>query len=284
MLSLRQVSAGYGDQCVLHDVTLAVGRGQFVGLIGPNGCAKTTLLRVAGGILRPLSGRVEIKGEDIGQQPRRHLARTMACLLQEFAPDLPFTVREIVAMGRWPHLGRLGWETPRDHDVVRRTMELADVSRLSDRPVNEISGGERQRTFIAMCLAQQPEILLLDEPTNHLDIAHQLSLLDLIRDLNRRQDLTVLAVFHDLNLASEYCDRLVLLDSGRIDIEGTPGEVLDSERIARVFATNILVETNPASSRPHVVVSAGMNHRSLNGAGNGSGTAEGGCGSALVRE
>ncbi|HAU38982.1 MAG TPA: ABC transporter ATP-binding protein, partial [Phycisphaerales bacterium] len=131
------------------------------GLIGPNGCGKTTLLRVASGILSPMSGQVEVAGENSRRLARRTLAKVMACLLQDFSLDLPFTVREVALMGRWPHLPRLGWETRRDHRIAQEAMELADVSHLADRAITEISGGERQRAFIAMCLAQQPQVLLL---------------------------------------------------------------------------------------------------------------------------
>ena len=261
MLSVRNVSAGYGSRCVLHDVSLEVGRGRFVGLIGPNGCGKTTLLRVASGILPPTSGQVHVAGENIRRAARRSRAKVMACLLQDLSLDLPLTVREVVLMGRWPHLRGLGWETREDHQAAQRAMELAGVSHLADRPITEISGGERQRAFIAMCLAQQPQVLLLDEPTQHLDIAYQLSLLDLILGLNRQAGVTVLAVFHDLNLASEYCDRLLLLDRGRVDAQGPPQTVLTADRIGRVYNANILVGQNPVSSRPHIMVSAGMNHR-----------------------
>jgi iron complex transport system ATP-binding protein len=248
-------------------VSLEVGRGRFVGLIGPNGCGKTTLLRVASGILPPMSGQVHVAGENIRRAARRSRAKVMACLLQDLSLDLPLTVREVVLMGRWPHLRRLGWETREDHHAAQRAMELAGVSHLADRPITEISGGERQRAFIAMCLAQQPQVLLLDEPTQHLDIAYQLSLLDLIRGLNRQAGMTVLAVFHDLNLASEYCDRLLLLDRGRVDAQGPPPAVLTADRIGRVYNANILVGQNPVSSRPHIMVSAGMNHRPNDPAG-----------------
>jgi iron complex transport system ATP-binding protein len=260
MLSIRNVSAGYGSQCVLHEVSLEVGRGQIVGVIGPNGCGKTTLLRVASGALPPMSGQVHVAGEDIRRTTGRRLAKVMACLLQDFSLDLPFIIRDVVLMGRWPYLHRLGWETHEDRRIAQQAMELADVSHLADRSIVQCSGGERQRTFSAMCLAQQPQVLLLDEPTTHLDIAHQLSLLDLIRALNRQTGMTVLAVFHDLNLASEYCDGLVLLKRGRVDIQGAPQAVLTAERIRRVYGINVVVVQNPVSSKPHIVVHAGTDH------------------------
>ncbi len=257
MIAMDNVSAGYGSQLVLEDVTLCVAPGEFYGLIGPNGCGKTTLLRVVSGVLPLCRGEVRVRGTPLPLLGRRKLARTMACLSQDFSLDLPFTVRELVLMGRSPHLPRIGGETRKDRQIAQRAMELVDVPRLAERPVTEISGGERQRALIAMCLAQEPEVLLLDEPTSHLDIGHQLSVLDLIARLNRQLGMTILAVFHDLNLAAEYCGRLLVLDRGRVAGLGTPGEVLTAERIAKVYDAAVLVQPNPLSRRPQVVVAAG---------------------------
>jgi iron complex transport system ATP-binding protein len=181
----------------------------------------------------------------------------MAFLPQDLAIELDFTVREMALMGRSPHLSRFVQESDEDRRVADEAMRLADVLQLADRAVTALSGGERQRTLIAMCLAQQPKILLLDEPTSHLDLAHQLSILDLIARLNRTDGLTVVAVFHDLNLAAEYCGRLVLLDGGRVAATGPPAEVITEEAIRRVYGVSITVEVNAVSRRPHVVLSAG---------------------------
>jgi len=257
MILLENVSAGYDGKPVLQGVTLGVAPGEFLGIIGPNGCGKTTLLRVVSRLLPPTDGRVSIQGVPLPRISRRKLARTMACLAQDFSLDLPFTVRELVLMGRSPHLPRIGGETRRDYEIAERAMELVDVSHLADRPVTETSGGERQRALIALCLAQEPEVLLLDEPTSHLDIGHQLSILDLIARLNRQLGMTILAVFHDLNLAAEYCQRLLMLDRGRVAALGAPRDVLTSQMIARVYQTAVLVQPNPWSGKPHVVLSAG---------------------------
>jgi len=265
MLSIRNIHAGYGSQLVLEDVSLEVADGEFVGLIGPNGGGKTTLLRVVSGVLPARQGRVLIQGIDLQDIGRRRLARIMACLSQDLALDLAFTVREVALMGRAPHLPRLGQETHRDREIVERTMALADVAHLGDRPVTEISGGERQRAFIAMCLAQEPHVFLLDEPTSHLDVGHQLAVLDLIHNLNRGTGMTVLAVFHDLNLAAEYCDRLLVLKDGRVEALGAPEDVLTADMIRRVYGANVLTEQNPVSRKPHIVIAAGMN-RSERGA------------------
>jgi iron complex transport system ATP-binding protein len=256
MLTLENISAGYNGSPVLQDVAVNITAGEFVGLIGPNGSGKTTLLRVISGVLPTRQGEVWLGGRKLREMGRRDVAKIVAHLLQDRALGLAFSVREVVLMGRSPHLSRFGGETECDLAIVERAMELANVSHIADRPITGISGGERQRAFIAMCLAQEPQLLLLDEPTSHLDIGHQLSILNLIRSLSRQTRMTVVAVFHDLNLAAEYCDRLVLLDGGRVAVAGTPTEVLTAERIRNVYGAELLVERNPASGRPRVVLAA----------------------------
>ena len=262
MIAVENISAGYDSRPVLRNVTIRVARGDFVGLIGPNGCGKTTLLRVISGVLAPSEGRIRLKGTDLREIGRRTLARAMACLPQHCSLDLAYTVRELVLMGRSPHLSRIGGETKKDFQVAEMAMQLADLSHLADRLITEVSGGERQRALIAMCLAQEPEVLLLDEPASHLDIAHQLSILDLIAKLNRLTGMTVVAVFHDLNMAAEYCQRLFVLNEGRVEASGRPQDVLTAEMIQRVYGATVLIEPNPLSHKPHLVLAAGMNHDS----------------------
>jgi len=257
MLTVENLHAGYGDKLALQDVTITVAPGEFWGVLGPNGCGKTTLLRAIRGTLRPRQGCVRLADQNLQTIDKRSLARTMAYLPQDLAITLDFTVRELALMGRNPHLSRFRRESDGDRGVTERAMQLADVSHLADRPVTSLSGGERQRTLIAMCLAQEPKILLLDEPTNHLDLSHQLSILDLIARLNRDRELAVVAVFHDLNLAAEYCGRLLLLDSGRVAQQGAPAEVITEEAIRRVYGVDVSVQANRLSQRPHVVLTAG---------------------------
>lgn len=256
MFELDDVSAGYGARPVLRNVSLRVARGEFLGLVGPNGGGKTTLLRTLSCTLAPSSGAVRVAGRSGAAMSRRELARRVACLLQNLPLDVAFTVRELALMGRTPHLSRFGGETAHDRAVADESMQLADVLPLAERPVAELSGGERQRAFIAMCLAQEPEALLLDEPTNHLDISHQLSILNLIGKLNRERGLCVVAVFHDLNLAAEYCDRLVVLQEGRIAASGSPAETLTAEMVGRVYGAAVLIERNSLSGKPHLVFAA----------------------------
>ncbi|MFZ9024655.1 MAG: ABC transporter ATP-binding protein [Anaerohalosphaeraceae bacterium] len=258
MLSIQKISAGYGDKVVLSDVNMDVEAGDFVGLIGPNGSGKTTLLRVISKVLKPFKGHVLLNGEDIVTVSRSVLARSMAFLTQEISLNLPFTVRQMTLMGRFPYLSQYGKESDEDIAIAEDAMKLADVLPLADRFITEVSGGERQRALIAMCLAQQPDILLLDEPTNHLDIGHQLAVLDLIRKLNRQTNMTVVAVFHDLNIASEYCDKIMVLDEGQVAEFGTPNEVLTSEMILKVYRAKVVTEVNPVSHKPHIVIAADM--------------------------
>ena len=264
MVSVEDIVAGYDGRPVLRDVRFDVAPGEFLGLIGPNGCGKTTLLRVISGVLPTMKGQVRVEGSGVREIGRRKLAQIMACLLQDLSLDLAFTVREVVLMGRSPHLPRIGGETARDFDVARRVMELCDVSHLAERPITEMSGGERQRVLIAMCLAQEPRVLLLDEPTSHLDIGHQLSVLDLIAKLNRQTGVTVIAVLHDLNLAAEYCQRVLVVDEGRVAALGTPAEVLTAGMVSTVYGTTVLVERNPLSGKPHLVLAAGVGRGSGN--------------------
>jgi iron complex transport system ATP-binding protein len=254
MLSLEKIVAGYHGKCVMQDVSLDVARGDFVGIIGPNGCGKTTLLRVLSGSLPAQSGRVLLDGQDLREIGRRQVARALACLLQDYTIDFAFTVRDLALMGRTPHLPRFGRESGHDREVAELAMKQADVLHLADRSVIELSGGERQRALIAMCLAQEPKILLLDEPTSHLDLRHQVSILDLIEKLNRNARMSVVAVFHDLNLAAMFCSRLVILDQGRIAAYGPPEEVLTPDVIQRVFQVTVSVQPDARSGRPHVMI------------------------------
>ncbi len=256
MLIAENLHAGYGNKLALQEVTLRVAAGEFLGVLGPNGCGKTTLLRALRGTLKPRQGCVRLDDRDLRTIDQRGLARTMAYLPQDLVIELEFTVRELALMGRSPHLSRFVRESDEDRRVADSAMRLADVMHLADRPVTNLSGGERRRALIAMCLAQQPKIFLLDEPTNHLNLAHQLTILDLIARLNRDTGLAVIAVFHDLNLAAEYCGRLLLLENGRVAATGTPSEVITEEMIRRVYGVQVTVQPNTISRRPHVVLTA----------------------------
>lgn len=244
----------YGDEWVLRDVSLSVEQGAFVGILGPNGSGKTTLLRVLDAALVPQKGGVMVAGRDLSGIRRRELARLIAVVPQEMPSVFPFRVGEIVLMGRAPHLRPMEFEGPRDLEKARRAMEVTEIVHLRDRFMNELSGGEKQRVLVARALAQEPEVLLLDEPTAYLDLKHQVALLQLLTELNRKERLTVIAVTHDLNLASLYCGRLVLLKEGYLYREGSPGQVVTEGTIREVFGTPVCVDGHPHSGTPRVTV------------------------------
>ncbi len=252
MLELQHVSGGYPGGFSLAGIDLAVAKGELVGIVGPNGSGKTTLVRMASRALRPKTGSVHVDGQDIWRQKPAALALTLAVVNQ--TPDLtPMSVEDYVLLGRIPHYGRYQFlETTADRAVARWAMQLTECQAYRKQAMTEISGGERQLALMARALAQEPKLLLLDEPTSFLDIAHQVRLLDLIRRLNRELGLTVVMVMHDLNAASEYCGRLVLMHQGRIRRMGTPEEVMDYRVLEEVYETVLVVGRNEFTGKPIV--------------------------------
>lgn len=257
-LEAREVSFSYSPEAapVLPPLDLAVEPGRFMGLLGPNGAGKSTLLKLLAGVLRPTRGSVSLDGEDLRRIPRRRLARTLAFVPQDAHLWLPFTCREIVAMGRYAHQAGLGLVDSGHDEVVRRCMADTGVTDLAERRVTEISGGEAQRVRIAQALAQEARLLVLDEPTSHLDVSFQIEVMDLLLRLNRSRGLTVLASLHDLNLASLYCDRVVALQAGRIVGDGTPAAVLTESLLREVFRVEVDLQVGPGD-RPRVFLLPG---------------------------
>ncbi|MFH0926638.1 MAG: ABC transporter ATP-binding protein [bacterium] len=254
MLKIENLRCGYDSRFILQDINFGIERGDFLGIIGPNGSGKTTILRAILRLLRPQKGSIFFEGQDIWKIKIKDLAQKIAIVSQSLPQD-SMKVEEFVLLGRIPHFKGIQFlETRKDIEITKRSLELTQTTRFKDQPLNEISGGERQLVLIARALAQEPRLLLLDEPTSHLDITHQVKILDMIRRLNKEVDLTVLMVLHDLNLASEYCSRLVLINNGRIYKIGNPEEVLDCQIIEEVYKTRVLVERNPLSVKPYVIV------------------------------
>ncbi|HJJ61882.1 MAG TPA: ABC transporter ATP-binding protein, partial [Methanocorpusculum sp.] len=200
----KDITVGYGDHTVLKSVSLDIEQGGFIGILGPNGCGKTTFLRSLSKVLKPEDGVVYIDGKTVSSYDAKTFAKTLGCVSQETETGFEFTVKDIVLMGRHPHIGRLTPLKAEDYAIAEEAMRFTNVLSFKDRLVTELSGGERQRVLIAKTLAQQPKILLLDEPTNHLDVCHQIEILQLIRSLTPK--ITVIGVLHDLNLASYFCD------------------------------------------------------------------------------
>ncbi len=250
-LVARGVRAGYGGRQVLRGGDLAVREGELVAVVGPNGAGKSTLLRVLAGLLAPSAGTVTIDGVDVAAMARREVARRVAVVPQVFDTLFPFTVREVVTLGRTARLGLLGTLRARDVGAVARALDEFALRELADRRIDRLSGGERQRAVLAMALAQEASVLLLDEPTVHLDPAHQRSTLERLARLARERGLAIVAVLHDLNLASALATRVLALADGKILRDGDPRAVITPDLVREIFGSGLRVVAH--GGRPFVL-------------------------------
>ncbi len=246
IVEVRSVTFAYRGARALDDVSLAARAGEFVGLLGPNGAGKSTLVRLVAGLLAPGAGSVRLAGLDPWTAPRRTVAQLCAFVPQEPRIAWPFTVREAVMMGRAPRQGLLALPTRFDHGAVDGALQACDLVHLADRRLDALSGGERRRVFFARALAQEPRVLLLDEPTAFLDLGHQVAAMQMA-EVAARAGLCVVAVLHDLNLAAAACDRVVVLDRGRVVAEGAPSVVLTAERVTEVWGVPVWRGENAAT-------------------------------------
>lgn len=244
-ITLDAVTAGYHGEPVLHDLSLKVACGERVAILGPNGAGKSTLFRVITGLLHPRTGSVALFDRSVRRIAAAERARLVATVSQELDTAMPFTVGELVMMGRTAALGRWTAPSSEDHHWVAEAMVLTSTEHLRGRVFQEMSGGERQRVAIAMALAARPRIVLLDEPTSHLDMNHRLEILLLIERLNREQGMTILMIGHDLNLAAEYFPRLILLQEGGIVADGAPEAVLTPATLQTVYRCNVAIHRDP---------------------------------------
>jgi len=238
----------------LRDVQLSVRKGEMIGLIGPNGAGKTTLIRLISGILNARQGEVKLDGLDAGKLRRNALAREVAVVPQQFSIPFAYRVEEVVMLGRTPFMRAFHDSSARDREVIMQTMDVVGIRRLEGRYFSELSGGERQKVVLAMALAQEPKLLLLDEPTAHLDISHQVDILELLARMNEEGHLTIIAAMHDLNLASAYFRRLILLKEGAIVADGPPERVLTSSTIGTAYSVPVHIQPHPLTGVPQVVV------------------------------
>lgn len=252
-LAVRDLTCGYAAP-VLEDLNFQIGQGALVGIIGPNASGKTTLLKTLCGLLRPRSGLVLLDGQILHNLKPAIRSRQVAVVGQGVRIAFAFSVAEVVMMGRHPYIPRMGSPSSQDWEKVEWAMEVTGISHLAHRPVSNLSGGEQQRVFIARALAQEPELLLLDEPTSFLDIGHQVEILDLVKQLNRRQQIAVVMAIHDLNLAAQYCDRLLLVHENRVFAWGTVDEVITLDNIREVYGQPVLIERHPVYRCPQVVL------------------------------
>jgi len=256
-VTIERVSFAYDPWTpALRGVDLAVVSGESLALIGPNGSGKSTLLKVVSGALRPDNGTVRLDDSSIGSRSARQIARRLAMVEQERSIGFDFTVREVVAMGRIPHRGRFARESRDDRRAIDHAMEMADVRNLADRSIRAVSGGERQRVYLGMALAQEPDVLLLDEPTTHLDLRHQVQFMTIVRE-RADEGMTVLIAIHDLTLAAQAADRIALMSEGKIVVTGTPSEVLTPSNVRRVFNVEAVVGKHPELGTTYVLPALG---------------------------
>lgn len=249
-LSIEGLSLGYGERTVIEAMDLSIAAGEITAIVGPNACGKSTLLRSLSRLLIPRAGQVLLDGRQVHRIPPKQLARTLGLLPQTPVAPEGITVADLVGRGRHPHQGLFARWSTADDDAVAAALDATATAELAERPVDELAGGQRQRVWIAMALAQDTDVLLLDEPTTFLDVSHQIEVLDLLTDLNRRRGTTVVMVLHDLNLAARYADHLVVLSRGTVRVAGAAGEVLTEEVIQEVFGLENRVIEDPTSGRP----------------------------------
>jgi len=252
ILSAKNLSFSYNQQKVLAGISFDIEKGSFISILGPNGAGKSTLVNIISKVLQDFSGEVTVGGKDIRAMSAKDLARMIAVVPQYTNPSFSFNVREMVMMGRHPYISRFGSEGSRDHEVVEEVMEKTKIMEFANRRFSELSGGEKQRVVLAQALAQESPILLLDEPTSHLDINFQIEFMNLFLDLNRKEEKTVIGIFHDINLAIQNSGMTMLLKDGKIYRFGKTEEVVDRSNLKNVFGSDVFVGKNPITGKLYV--------------------------------
>jgi iron complex transport system ATP-binding protein len=253
ILKIEKLSVEYGDKVILKDIDIAVNEGEFVGIIGPNGTGKSTLIKAITDLVDIKGGKITINGRDNSEISKRDRAKIIAVVPQEFSIEFEFNVFDIVMMGRNPHMYGRKDTKKNDLDIVQEAMMMTNTWQLKDRFFNEISGGEKQRVIIARAIAQQTKVILLDEPTSHLDIHHQLEILELVRMLKVKKNITIIAVLHDINMAARFSDRLILLNDREVMVDGTPEKVIDEKYLGKVYKMEMIIRQNKVLSVKEIV-------------------------------
>lgn len=254
MIRMSGITKSFGEMRVLDGLNLNVSQGEFIGLLGPNGSGKSTLLRILSGVEHPDKGSIELQGKSVFDYPRKELAKWLAVLEQDALPAIGFTAREVIEMGRYPFQNWLGEDQGTGPELIDSIIDRLNLQEIADRQVDVLSGGQRQRVALGRVMAQEPLLLLLDEPTTFLDITYQVQMMDYIRQWQVDCGLTVIAVLHDLNLAAHYCTRLLMLKDGMLVADGTPDEIVTSERIDQVYGTKPIVLPHPVNGVPQILL------------------------------
>jgi iron complex transport system ATP-binding protein len=252
MLEVRDISVSYGECAVLRDVSLSLREGKIIALLGANGAGKTTLIRALNGTLPTSKGTIALDGRPLAGISRREIARNIAVVAQENETRFPVTVLEFVLSGRFVHGNAFGWESEADVEFAAKALADCDLGEYKTRLMNHLSGGERQRVVLARALAAGAKILLLDEPTANLDLAHQAMMFRLVRKRCRESNYSAIVITHDLNLASEFADEIIMLRDGKVVAKGAPAEVLTAENVRDVFSVEVMLDRNPASGNVRV--------------------------------
>ena len=254
IITLKNIHFSYEDIPLLQDINLSVFSGEFIGIIGPNGSGKTTLLKLISGILEPQRGQIIIFNKNIATISRKKLAKIISVVPQESHIAYNYKAKEVVFMGRIPHINQWQGETILDYQISQNAMEKTDSLCHAEKGIHQISGGEMQRVYIARALAQSPKILMLDEFTSHLDLNYKYEMIRILKNTLQEEVKCIISVFHDLNLASFCADRLILLNNGKIEISGTPQEVINNKNIKKVYRSKPHIIQHPELAIPQVIM------------------------------
>ncbi|HOK79220.1 MAG TPA: ABC transporter ATP-binding protein [bacterium] len=252
VLEFKNVSAGYGKNIIIHNISFQMKKGRFLGIIGPNGSGKSTLLKTATKVIKHYTGTILFNGANIKNIPVKEFAQNISFLPSDIEIAYPYTVKELLLMARYPFISGFRSPASKDIAIVNSIAKQMGLAQFMNRTILEMSEGEKQRVLLAQCLVQEPRLVIFDEPTAHLDIGYQFSFLDLLKQYQEHSSLSILAVLHDLNLASQYCDELILLNEGSVVISGDPQQVLQYKILEEVYHTNVLVYPHPISGKPYV--------------------------------
>lgn len=252
MISCKNLKVGYEEKVIIENLSLSITKGEVVSIIGPNGCGKSTLLKTLSRIIKPMSGGIYIQNESIKSLKSKHISQKVCLLSQHNDAPGDLTVEELVYFGRIPHKKWYESKTKSDEEIVNWAIENTGLKRYKNTPINSLSGGERQRAYIAQALCQKPDILLLDEPTTYLDISYQLEVMELVREINEKFNITIVMVLHELNQASKYSDRLVIMKDGEIVSDGCPRDVINKETIKQVYKIECDIDNDPISNKPRI--------------------------------